>query len=361
MTLNVYNIKGPIDDIFNLEIIGNYSINGEREYCSGIKELKYYKKPLNTKVNFDLNLNENTIRKINKDVKLDYILTWILENFDILKIQDSKDITRWIQPRFVTHRGTLKSLLITPHEQYDGWIICASKFKGTIYLCSFDTEEKKQKELAKTDYQRLCSDWGFKFEQYMLTDTPDNEPSTSQCLNQNEEFCCVFKSKFGKDILLYAAEIDGIRSKQIIEDTVVGKTCELVELKTILRRSVSNDGPRNMYKKLLWWAQCYPVGIKKIVCGCKNAKGLVTEIKEVQTSTFYIRKTADRSKSFCSGFLKEVKKIVREDYDKCLYKFTYDPRKKTITVDKMTDNKSECMFLYPWYTDDIKTKYENKK
>ncbi|KAK1136272.1 hypothetical protein K0M31_000836 [Melipona bicolor] len=266
-----------------------------------------------------------------------------------------------IQPQFVTYRGTLKSLLITPHDQYDGWIICASKFKDTIYLCSFDTEEKKQKELTKTDYQRLCSDWGFKFEKYMLTDTPDNEPNTSQCLNQNEEFCCVFKSKFGKDILLYAAEIDGICSKQIIEDTIVGKTCELVELKTILGRSVSNNGPRNMYKKLLWWAQCYPAGIKKIVCGCKNTKGLVTEIKEVKTSTFYIKKTANRSKSFCSGFLKEVKKIVREDYDKCLYKFTYDPRKKTITVDKITNNKSEYMFLYPWYTDNIKTKYENKK
>lgn len=74
-----------------------------------------------------------------------------------------------IQPQFVTFRGTLKSLLITPYERYESWIICASKFKGTIYLCSFDTEEKKQRELLKTDYERQCSDWGYKFEQYMLS------------------------------------------------------------------------------------------------------------------------------------------------------------------------------------------------
>ncbi|XP_043506657.1 decapping and exoribonuclease protein-like isoform X2 [Frieseomelitta varia] len=294
MILNVNNIRGPVDHISDLEIIGDYSINCEREYCSGIKQLKYYKKPLNSRnVNFNLNLNENTIHRINKDDKLNYILTWILDNFDSLKVQDSEDITQWIQPQFVTFRGTLKSLLITPYERYNGWIICASKFKGTIYLCSFDTEEKKRRELFKTNYERLCTDWGYKFEQYMLADTPDNEPNTSECLNQNEEFCCVFKSKFGQDTLLYAAELDGICSKQIIKDTIVEE---------------------------------------------------------------------DRCKSFCSGFLKKVKTIVHEDYDKCLYKFTYSPQKRTITVDKMKpDNESEYMFLYSWYIDNIKTKYENKK
>ncbi|XP_043506656.1 decapping and exoribonuclease protein-like isoform X1 [Frieseomelitta varia] len=363
MILNVNNIRGPVDHISDLEIIGDYSINCEREYCSGIKQLKYYKKPLNSRnVNFNLNLNENTIHRINKDDKLNYILTWILDNFDSLKVQDSEDITQWIQPQFVTFRGTLKSLLITPYERYNGWIICASKFKGTIYLCSFDTEEKKRRELFKTNYERLCTDWGYKFEQYMLADTPDNEPNTSECLNQNEEFCCVFKSKFGQDTLLYAAELDGICSKQIIKDTIVGKKCELVELKTIRQHLISNNGPRNIFKKLLWWTQCYPAGIEKIVCGCKDTKGFVREIKEVMTSTFRIKVEEDRCKSFCSGFLKKVKTIVHEDYDKCLYKFTYSPQKRTITVDKMKpDNESEYMFLYSWYIDNIKTKYENKK
>ena len=97
MILNVNNIRGPVDHISDLEIIGDYSINGEREYYSGIKQLKYYKKPLNSRnVNFNLNLNENTIHKINKDVKLNYVLTWILENFDSLKVQDSKNITQWL-------------------------------------------------------------------------------------------------------------------------------------------------------------------------------------------------------------------------------------------------------------------------
>lgn len=105
MILNVNNIRGPVDHISDLEIIGDYSINGEREYCSGIKQLKYYKKPLNCRnINFNLNLTENTVRKINKDVKLNYVLTWILENFDSFKVQNSKDITQWL----VSHLLILK-------------------------------------------------------------------------------------------------------------------------------------------------------------------------------------------------------------------------------------------------------------
>ncbi|CAD1468557.1 unnamed protein product, partial [Heterotrigona itama] len=232
----INNIRGPVDHISDLEIIGNYSINGEREYCSGIEQLKYYKKPLNS------------------------------------------------------------------------WIICASKFKGTIYLCCFDTEEKKLMELVKTNYEQKCADWGYKFEQYMLA----------------------------------------------------GKKCELVELKTIHQHSISNYGPRSKFRNLSWWAQCYLAGIKKIVCGCKNDKGFVTEIKEVKTSTFHA-KEKEKCKSFCSGFLEQVKTIVREDYDKCLYKFTYNPKKRIITVDKMKpDNESEYMFLYLWYTDNIKKQYKNK-
>ena len=104
------DFRGPVNHIYDLEIIGNYSINGDRKYCSDIKQLKYYKKPLNSKnVNFNLNLNENIIRhKINEDFKLNYVLTWILENFDILKVQDSKDVTQWL----VLHLSKLQKVLI---------------------------------------------------------------------------------------------------------------------------------------------------------------------------------------------------------------------------------------------------------
>lgn len=90
--------------------------------------------------------------------------------------------------------------------------------------------------------------------------------------------------------MLYAAELDGICSEQIIKDTIVGKKCKLVELKTIHQRLVSNKGNlRNEFKKLLWWAQCYPAGIKKVICGCKDKNGFITEIKEVETSTFHMK------------------------------------------------------------------------
>lgn len=55
-----------------------------------------------------------------------------------------------------------------------------------------------------------------------------------------------------------------------------------------------------------------------------------------------------------------MKNIVREDYDKCLYRFTYNPKTDYITVDKMKPNsESEYTFLHNWYIKKAKQRFEN--
>lgn len=50
--------------------------------------------------------------------------------------------------------------------KYDcDWIICASKYRGTIYLCEFYTEARERHHVT-TDKQ--SESWGFKFEQCMV-------------------------------------------------------------------------------------------------------------------------------------------------------------------------------------------------
>lgn len=96
----------------------------------------------------------------------------------------------------------------------------------------------------------------------------------------------MFKTKFGNHSLLYAAEIDGISSKQPIKDTLIGKEYKFIELKTI----PIYDGNKNLYRKLApervlaWWSPNYLSGIETTVCGLKIGK-TVRMIEEYSTHT----------------------------------------------------------------------------
>jgi len=67
---------------------------------------------------------------------------------------------------FISSCGVIKTILSSPYIEQE-WIICASKYRGTIYLCKFYTDEKNHYVTA-TMSEKQKSSWGFKFEQYMV-------------------------------------------------------------------------------------------------------------------------------------------------------------------------------------------------
>lgn len=68
---------------------------------------------------------------------------------------------------FVCFRGLLTMLMCTPYEKNDDWIICATKWKGIIFLCARETDKKLRYKEQMTDKDRQFTSWGYKFEQYM--------------------------------------------------------------------------------------------------------------------------------------------------------------------------------------------------
>lgn len=92
----------------------------------------------------------------------------------------------------------------------------------------------------------------------------------------------MFKAKFDNHLLLYAAEMDGIFSQQLITDTLIGKTFEIIELKTF--PMYNKNG--NIYGKIsrervsTWWSQSYLVELNRIICGLKDKNKTVRMIKE---------------------------------------------------------------------------------
>lgn len=76
-----------------------------------------------------------------------------------------------VKSRFVFWRGTLATILKTPYMKIEeaSWIICAAKWKGTIYLTPYHTEFR-QIDKASWSPRRLRSlYWGLKFRQHVLT------------------------------------------------------------------------------------------------------------------------------------------------------------------------------------------------
>ncbi|CAK9799696.1 Decapping nuclease DXO homolog [Anthophora plagiata] len=353
MIISIDSLNGPVHEISNLEIVGSFSVDGDARYRNDLSQLKYYKGPRhNRNVYMDLNKHKHTrIQKSGENLKLDFVLKWISENLDRLKVDDSQNSVRRLDPEFICVRGVLKKILSTPFTN-QGWLICASKYRGTIYLCSFDTEQTKTNNMHMTDYQNDCCIWGRKFEQYLVSNTPHEDPDLSVPLNENEEFCCMFKANFGTTSLFYGAEMDGIYSQEIVQDTIVGKNVQFVEMKTLFFKKLKKGKLIEEDKKLLWWAQIYPVGIRSIICGLRTVNGIVNRVEKIDfdRSRGDIKAKEDRNKSFCSGFLEYIKEIVVEEHDRCMYKFTYNPGSLSIEVEIMKpDPRSEYTFLHRWY------------
>lgn len=134
----------------------------------GLENLKYARRISNDRVNFDLNLHlDQVIRKPEDlDVKLRDLLMFLLEhkirlNFPLENILE--------KAKFFCYRGLLTCVACTPYENQEPWKIVAILFKGTIYLCARDTEEKRNRRQNMTERDKQFTSWGYKFEQYILS------------------------------------------------------------------------------------------------------------------------------------------------------------------------------------------------
>lgn len=154
-------------------MVGHFSIDKDRKYISDSSNCKYLHLPQKNKpVQLDLNKGyENVIHKLEeRDEKIDHLLTFIINNIHLLKNNNEcTNNAQFLKTNVVCFRGLLRLLMCTPYEFINGWIILATKFRGTIYLCAQETDEAISKRLNTSDQVKKICSYGFKFEQYVLT------------------------------------------------------------------------------------------------------------------------------------------------------------------------------------------------
>ncbi|VVC95411.1 unnamed protein product [Leptidea sinapis] len=159
---------------------------------------------------------------------------------------------------------------------------------GNIYLCARDTEEKKMQKKNMTVRDLMFSSWGYKFEQYVVSDSPQTDPTPEMPVNETEEFSLVLKTNINRHNIVFGAEMDGIRcDKECVQekpDLVLGPEAliqylsskEFIEIKTSRHIETSNqDRNFRRFKAKKWWCQSFLVGIDTILCGFRNDDGIV--------------------------------------------------------------------------------------
>ncbi|XP_046390812.1 decapping and exoribonuclease protein-like [Ischnura elegans] len=356
--------------IRRIDILGFYSMNKDFNYRNDLSQLRYLGFPRNPEVHFDLRRRSDQIirKKLpTNEIKLDSALEWITSHH-----QECTDENNRFLGDFVTYRGVLTRIMCSPYEKFEGWIICASKFKGTIYLCKYDTPEKVAEEQSKPERQKEMGDWGYIFEQHLLSEHPGCPPNIHEPNNQNEEFSCVFRAKIGTYSLVFAAEMDGLEIRNPVNFEPIGndserlkkmlysKEADFVELKTSANPTDNQREWQKIkrFKSLKWWAQSYLVGVDKIICGYRDNQGIVSRLDR-----YSVRELPNLGKGswdpdvclqYLSDFLSLVFNKVSAGCDELLWKFSWDPRKDPNCIEvELCENSSPYFFLHKWATEKL--------
>jgi len=342
-------------------IVGEFSLNSDRDFVPDRSGLGYIARPRDPdRVQLDLNHGlDRVIRKGEAAQGGAEGLTNMLQS--ILHYRQRFALASGeldsLHTDLVCYRGLLTTLLCSPYEGKEGWEVTAAKWRGTLYLRQQETEERRRQRERETERQKTMSSWGYKFEQYLTSTTPKASPDTSVPVNENEEFCCLFRSKVGGLSLVYGAEMDAYESQEEVQSGDRLKPEKFVEMKT--SRIVENerqDRTFRRFKILKWWAQSFLVGTQEVLCGWRDDNGMVWNLE-----SFKVRELpklgVEWKPNVCFNFLAvllaRLVHCVDEGLDS-VAEVKFDPRRATIEVSvRKLDNREEHPVLPKWYTSQL--------
>uniref|UniRef100_A0A1I8EK43 Decapping nuclease n=1 Tax=Wuchereria bancrofti TaxID=6293 RepID=A0A1I8EK43_WUCBA len=269
--------EGAFPSFHKPSVIGEMCVTKQHDVLPGRCRAKYlYEKAIGQRCNFDLNIGYYQFE--GKDVlhneKLDVLLKWILIHSEpgssLDKVCHGADFICW--------RGTLTRIACSPYEYLDGWRLAVVRYKSVIFICEFPTSEKILRLKSMSDRDKRMTYWGYKFEQYMTSDSlsvifsheflevSQEEPHINEPVTNLGEFDVVVKARLG-------GRKEGFRILYSGETDCIDADGEYVELKTQCKELTNNFWK---YKAMKWWVQSFLIGIENIVVGYRDNDGMVT-------------------------------------------------------------------------------------
>ena len=316
-----------------------------------------------TRMDLDAGVNK-AIKKEEESFRqerLKHLLIWAKRNgYGQKEVEDAPD--------FVCFRGHFTAIMATPYENLEGWKLVMVKHRGTVYINKEETDSARENRLCMDDRQRRMCSWGYKFEQYMTSDDPRGGPTnTNEPVDECEQFCCVFSSKLGKNTFVYGAEMDGLEASDSTKACDRGDPKNqadlnketFVELKT--SRIVEHPGHERSlrrHKMLKWWCQTFTVGVPKIICGFRDDRGVVRNVRQYHVGHLprlcQEHWMANVCMNFLHWFLDEAKRRISQLEELTVVEFTWNPGDSFIAYKTLNDEDNEVMLeaiLPHWYRD----------
>ncbi|XP_054165087.1 decapping and exoribonuclease protein-like [Oppia nitens] len=337
--------------------IGEYSLkinsrDDVRLFMPDSSELKYlHIPPAITQINLDLNHGYDMVSDIHwgkpSNTKIDELLQWISRNRKKFMIA-GEVASKQLHTDFVCYRGILAKIMTTPYEQQNRWVICATKYRGTIYLCQFHEEFPEP-----DDYYNKMSFGGFRFESYLTSYEAEYPPDPNDFDPDHHEYCAVMRTRLMADVdshsLCFGAELDCVLPN-VREHP--GTLSNFIELKTTKIMSSENHYRNFLKHKLLkWWAQSYIVGVPTVYCGYKDNKNIVRNLEPLKIEEFPNLAlefwSANVCLNFLNKFLTHMKELVTIDDPNVVYRFAFQPQ-QDITCTRLVD-PGEFQILPDWY------------
>ncbi|VIO97350.1 Protein dom-3, putative [Brugia malayi] len=332
--------EGAFPSFHKPSVIGEMCLTKQHDVLPGRCRAKYlYEKAIGQRCNFDLNIGYYQFegKDILHNEKLDVLLKWILIHSEpgssLDKVCHSADFICW--------RGTLTRIACSPYEYRDGWRLAAVRYKSVIFICEFPTNEKILQLKSMSDRDKRMTYWGFKFEQYMTSDSLSKEPNINEPVTNLEEFDVVVKARLG-------GRKEGFRILYSGETDCIDADGEYVELKTQCKELTNNFWK---HKAMKWWVQSFLIGIENIVVGYRDNDGMVTHTERLKVSQLTKKAhqwSASVTFNFLYATLSRLKKMLEVSPDLIYYVLEFDPSKRCITYQK-SPPASAFSFLPDWF------------
>lgn len=340
--------------------LGSYSVihtPDGRQFDPSPKALTVLKLPENlNNVNFDLTEGYVSLKDGGKIIcshtpdtepGLVELLRWILLNKSLFQLKSGIETQSKLHTDFVTYRGVLTKIMTMPYENRGDVLICASKFKGTIYMCLFTSDSAMAEEQNRDERNNQMSYGGFRFEKYITRPCDDSaQVESSDC---KYEYALVVRTRLASHSLVYGAEMDCLVDARKAVDP---QPRDFAEIKTAHEvcnaRQMDN---RRKFQMIRWWAQCYLIGIRNLICGNRNDSLTVTSIDRYITHDLPEVCKQHWTPTICLNFLDQflsfMKATIHHDDPSLVYEFYWSSATRTVTCEITRGKRT---ILHDWYT-----------
>lgn len=263
-----------------------------------------------------------------------------------------------VKADIITWRGIMTSLMILPYEQRNNIDLNIVYFDGHIFM----QQDKKSKQLhakePSQEQQRLMYS-GYKFESVATVPKPLSEVSRAtidkrnkKLVNNIEQYASVVRTGIGKTKIVLCGEVDCVWDYKPQDSNPLS---HYVELKTSAQ--ISNPGQSVTFEKKLFktWAQCFLLGITKVIYGFRDENLILRSAEEYRTEEIpVLLKTnpvnTNPTKINCVDSLKWygalvewIKKEIPSDESKA-WRLSFDPQQKTLSLYELAaDVSSEVL------------------